>query len=100
MPHRAQLAVSAAVLLLVLVLTIDLRGTIGFSSLAVLVHYAIANASALRLGAGERRFPPVVAVLGLIGCLVLAVTLPTTSVITGVAELGLGAAGWLVLRRR
>jgi APA family basic amino acid/polyamine antiporter len=96
-PHRAQLAVSAAVLLLVL--TIDLRGAIGFSSLAVLVYYAIANASALRLGVEERRFPPAVAVLGLLGCLVLAVTLPTTSVFAGVAVLGVGAVGWLVRRR-
>ena len=47
-PARAQLLVSAAVLLVVL--TVDVRGAIGFSSLAVLVYYAIANASALRLG--------------------------------------------------
>jgi APA family basic amino acid/polyamine antiporter len=54
-PHRAELAVAAAVV--VLVLTTDLRSAIGFSSFGVLVYYAIANASALTLRADERRPP-------------------------------------------
>ena len=96
-PHRAQLAVSAAVL--VLVLTVDLRAAIGFSSLGVLVYYAIANASALRLTSAERRCSPTVAVLGLTGCLVLAATLPAEAVVSGVAVLALGIVGWLLHRR-
>lgn len=43
-PHRAELAVAAVVI--VLVATIDLRGAIGFSSFAVLGDYAIAIAIA------------------------------------------------------
>src|ERR1700752_3027655 len=47
-PHRAELAVGAVVA--VLAATVDLRGAIGFSSFAVLVYYAIANAAAITLG--------------------------------------------------
>ena len=43
-PHHAELAVGAAVVVLVLVT--DLRGAIGFSSFGVLTYYAIANAAA------------------------------------------------------
>jgi basic amino acid/polyamine antiporter, APA family len=46
---------------------------IGFSSFAVLVCYAIANAAAWTLGG------KVVPTLGLIGCLVLAFALPVTT---------------------
>jgi APA family basic amino acid/polyamine antiporter len=74
-PHRAELAVGIVVA--VLVATVDLRGAIGFSSFGVLLYYAIANASAYTLG---RRVIPVV---GLAGCLVLAASLPWTSVVSG-----------------
>ncbi|GAA2693658.1 MULTISPECIES: amino acid permease [Actinosynnema] len=86
-PHRAATAVGAVVA--VLVSAVDLRGAIGFSSFAVLVYYAIANASAWTLG-GSR---PVraVAVVGLVGCLLLAVALPLGSVVAGAAVLAAGA---------
>ena len=44
-PHRAELAAGALIVLLVSVT--DLRGTIGFSSFCVLTYYAIANALGL-----------------------------------------------------
>ena len=50
-PHRAELAVGAVVA--VLAGTVDVRGTIGFSSFGVLVYYAVANASALTLRRDE-----------------------------------------------
>lgn len=73
-PYRAELAVGVAALTGVFVG--DLSGAIGFSAGTVLLYYAIANASALRLSREERRWPRVVAVLGLVGCLTLAVSLP------------------------
>ena len=48
-PYRAEIAVGIAVA--VLAGTTDIRNAIGFSSFAVLVYYAIANASAWTLGA-------------------------------------------------
>jgi APA family basic amino acid/polyamine antiporter len=91
-PHRAELAVAAVVI--VLVSLGDLRDAIGFSSCTVLVYYAITNASALTLN-GRR----VVPALGLAGCVVLALTLPLPSVLSGLAVLAAGAA-WFGVRRR
>ncbi|MFG1659405.1 APC family permease [Micromonospora chersina] len=96
-PHRAELAVAAVVI--VVVSLVDVRGAIGFSSCTVLVYYAIANASALTLGRDPARKLPVqlLAALGLVGCLLLAVNLPVASVLTGFGVLALGAA-WYALR--
>ncbi|MEV2238977.1 APC family permease [Micromonospora sp. NPDC049891] len=96
-PHRAELAV-AAVVILVVVLG-DVRGAIGFSACTVLVYYAITNAAALTLGREPERKLPVqaLAVAGLVGCVLLAVNLPLTSVLTGFGVLALGAA-WYALR--
>ena len=87
-----------ALAVVVLVSLGDLRGAIGFSSMTVLVYYAIANASALTLGPEPGRRLPVraVALAGLIGCLVLVATLPWRSTVAGLAVLGGGAGGyWL-----
>jgi APA family basic amino acid/polyamine antiporter len=101
-PYRAQLAVSAVVL--AVVLTVDVRGAIGFSSLAVLGYYAITNAAALRLRPEERRLPPAVAAAGLAGCLLLGLSLPAGSVLSGILVLAVGAlagaARRATLRRR
>lgn len=83
-PHRAEIVVGVAVA--VLAAFADLRGAIGFSSFAVLMYYAIANASAWTLGGR------VIPALGLAGCLVLAFTLPLSSVLTGLAVVAVGAA--------
>ncbi len=90
-PHRAELAVGAVVAAVASVA--DLRGAIGFSSFAVLAYYAVANASAWTLGA--RRVVPTV---GLLGCVLLAFSLPTTSVLAGVLVLAVGAVVYGVRR--
>jgi APA family basic amino acid/polyamine antiporter len=99
-PHRAELAVAAAVLVLVLVATIDLRGAIGFSSFAVLGYYAIANASALTLTREEHRPARWIPALGVVGCVVLAFSLPLISVLVGAGVLLLGALVWVAQRTR
>ncbi|MGI5274072.1 APC family permease [Nonomuraea sp. CA-218870] len=96
-PRRAELAVGAAVVVLVLVA--DLREAIGFSSFGVLVYYAIANAAALTLGRDEGAPPKAVPVLGLALCLLLAATLPLPSVVAGLIVFAVGAALWAVRRR-
>ncbi len=90
-PHRAELAL--AVVVVALVLTVDLREAIGFSSFAVLVYYAIANAAAVTLPADARRFGRWLPVAGLLGCIVLAASLPLSAVLAG---LGLFAVGLLI----
>lgn len=94
-PHRAEVAVGLAVA--GLVTAVDLRGAVGFSSFAVLTYYAIANASALTLpGPPRTRALPV---LGLAGCVLLAVNLPRASAVTGAVVLAAGAAIWAVRHR-
>ncbi|WP_350281159.1 APC family permease [Kribbella sp. HUAS MG21] len=89
-PHHAELAL--AVVVGILVLSTDLRGVIGFSSFGVLLYYAIANASAFTQPADQRRWPRAVNVLGLTGCVVLAVTLPWRSALAAAGVLAVGLA--------
>jgi APA family basic amino acid/polyamine antiporter len=95
-PVRAELAVGAVVLALTLVT--DLRGAIGFSSFGVLLYYAIANASALRLSPAEGRPLLAVPFLGLAGCAALALSLPTGSLLAGAAVAAAGVALYLTAR--
>lgn len=98
-PRHAQVAVGAAVVLLVC--TTDLRGAIGFSSFGVLTYYAVANAAAFTQRGDERRHRRALNVAGLVGCVVLVATLPVESVVAGLAlfAVGLGAR-WVVVSRR
>jgi basic amino acid/polyamine antiporter, APA family len=89
-PHRAEIAVGLVVAVLAAV--VDVRGAIGFSSFAVLAYYAIANASAMTLRG------KVIPVLGLIGCVVLAFSLPVASVLAGAVVVLLGAVAYWARR--
>jgi APA family basic amino acid/polyamine antiporter len=96
-PDHAELAVGVAVA--VLVLTTDLRGAIGFSSFGVLIYYAIANAAAWTQPAERRRWPRVLNLVGLLGCIVLVATLPLAAIVAGLAMFAAGLLGRAVLRR-
>ena len=95
-PHCAELLIGVVVA--ILAATTDLRDAIGFSSFAVLIYYAIANASAFTLGPDEGRPPRVIPVIGLLGCMVLAFAMPALSVLSGVAVLGIGVAAYTIRR--
>jgi basic amino acid/polyamine antiporter, APA family len=97
-PHHAEVALAG--LVIVLVLTVDLRGVIGFSSFGVLVYYAIANAAAATQRGAKRRWPRALNLLGVAGCLVLVATLPWPSVVAGLVMFAVGLAGRAVLLRR
>jgi len=97
-PHRAELAVAAVVAVAVLVG--DLREVIGFSSFGVLAYYLVANLSALTQTREHRLAPRAVGVLGAVGCVVLALSLPPASVVAGAAVLVAGVVLRLVVRRR
>jgi APA family basic amino acid/polyamine antiporter len=97
-PHRAEVVVGVVVA--VVAALVDVRGVIGFSSFAVLVYYAIANASAWTLEPEGRRHQTLrrksISLLGLVGCLVLAFLLPISSVLVGAAVVAIGAAAYVV----
>lgn len=88
LPLRAELLVAAAAIVLVVVL--NLRSAIGVSGVAVLTYYALANASALTLTNEERRWTPLLAAIGLVGCLALIAALPWRVVLSGIATLAIG----------
>ncbi|HEY1841781.1 MAG TPA: APC family permease [Mycobacterium sp.] len=90
-PYRAEVAVGVVVA--ILAGTTDVRSAIGFSSFAVLVYYAIANASAWTLGGR------IIPTMGFIGCVVVALALPLNSVILGTVVMLIGVTVY-VLRRR
>jgi APA family basic amino acid/polyamine antiporter len=89
-PHRAELTLAAVVSALILLF--DLRAAIGFSSFGVLLYYLIANIAAYRQDAEHRRFPRPMQIVGGIGCVVLAATLPWQSIAGGIIILGIGIA--------
>jgi basic amino acid/polyamine antiporter, APA family len=96
-PHHAEIALAVAVC--VLVATVDLRGVIGFSSFGVLIYYAIANASAYTQPAAQRRWPRLLNVCGVFGCLLLVATLPWQSVVVGLGVFAIGLTGRAIARR-
>ena len=93
-PHRAELAVGAVVAIAVSLA--DLRDAIGFSSFAVLLYYALANASALTLSRQERRWTPVFAAIGVAGCVAISVALPLRSTLAGAALASAGAGVYAI----
>ncbi|MGH2680706.1 MAG: APC family permease [Actinomycetota bacterium] len=96
-PHRAQILISGIVVMVAML--VDLRGAIGFSSFAVLLYYGITNASAWTLRSDERRSPRSFALLGMVGCMALAFSLPIISIITGFGALLAGLTLWAVRQR-
>ncbi|CAB4634409.1 unannotated protein [freshwater metagenome] len=65
----------------------DLSSVIGFSSFSVLFYYSVAHLSALGQPAEQRFLPRFLPVLGLVLCLLLAVSVPGPAVIVSTAIL-------------
>jgi basic amino acid/polyamine antiporter, APA family len=96
-PHHAEIALGVVVC--ALTATVDLRGVIGFSSFGVLIYYAIANAAAYTQPATQRRWPRLLNVCGVAGCLLLVATLPWQAVVAGLAVFVIGLTGRAITRR-
>jgi APA family basic amino acid/polyamine antiporter len=96
-PHRAELGVG--LLVAVTVAFVDLRSAIGFSAFTVLVYYGVTNVSALTLPRSQLRWPRWVALAGLVGCAVLAVSLPIQSVVAGSIVFAIGIMVFLISGR-
>ena len=96
-PRTAQLWLTVVVA--ILTATLDLRGAIAFAAFGVLLYYAVANLAALRQTGAARRTPRALQVAGIVGCLVLAFTLPWQGVVGGVVVLGVGVLVRVLVRR-
>jgi basic amino acid/polyamine antiporter, APA family len=80
-----------------------LEASIAVSSFGTLLYYSITNISALKLPARQRSFPRALALIGLIGCLGLALALPPQDIIIGLLILIIGLlfhAVWLRIQQR
>ncbi|WP_432457327.1 APC family permease [Cellulomonas iranensis] len=107
-PARATVTVGLVVAVLVALL--DLRGAIGFSSAGVLLYYAVAHVAVLRgrtwrattarRGATTAWSVRVLPVAGLVGCLLLVVTLPPSALVTALGVVAVGVVVRGLLRRR
>jgi APA family basic amino acid/polyamine antiporter len=95
-PHHAEVAVAVAVC--VLVLTVDLRGAIGFSAFGVLLYYFVANLAALSQDDEHRRYPRALQVTGAAGCVVLGLAVPVEALLTGLLVLAAGVLYRIVRR--
>ena len=97
-PHRAVLFVGAGAALIAA--TGVLASVAATASLAILVYYAIANLAALRLPPADRLYPSIVPMVGLASCILLAVSLKASVIVTGCVVLFAGVVIRLVLRYR
>ncbi|MEG9247965.1 APC family permease [Arthrobacter sp. Soc17.1.1.1] len=86
--------IATAVVVVVLLVATDVLTVVGFSSVGVLLYYAIANIAAFTLTERQWYAPRWLNAVGALACLVLAFTLPAASVLTMLAVL----AGGLVVR--
>jgi APA family basic amino acid/polyamine antiporter len=84
-PHRAVLAVG--ILAIVVAATGTLAGVARTASFAILLYYAIANAAALRMPAHEKLFADFVPITGLATCILLALSLPLSTIAEGIVLL-------------
>ena len=90
LPVRAEVSVAAVTV--VLVHTLSITSSIAVSGVAVLTYYALTNLAALRLEVDERRWPPTVAIVGLVGCIALVASLPPEAIAGGAAVIIAGVA--------
>jgi len=97
-PWVAQL--TAAGVVIVLLLSTDVLTVVGFSSFGVLVYYAVANLSAFTLTERVVPGPRWLNLAGAAACLLLAFTLPWQSVLVMLAVFAVGLAGRAVVRAR
>jgi APA family basic amino acid/polyamine antiporter len=91
-PKNAVIAVGFLIALLILIGNIKL--TWSLSAFTVLIYYAITNLAALRMSEHERRYPRILALLGLLACLFLAYWVDPSIWIVGLGLIGVGLLWW------
>jgi APA family basic amino acid/polyamine antiporter len=92
--------VAAGAIVAAIVIVADIRDAIGFSSFAVLLYYAVANAAAVTLPRDARRASLAVPVAGLFGCVLLASSLPLSSIVPGAMLVAAGSGLYWIHAKR
>jgi APA family basic amino acid/polyamine antiporter len=83
---------------IVVVLLVDPLWLVGLSSGTILSYYAISHLSALAQPASERIIPRVLPVIGVAGCVLIALALPVASVLATLAVMAVAWLVWWVMR--
>ena len=97
-PHRA--VVLIGVVALVVTLTGTLKGVASAAAFTILVYYGIANWAALRMPREAKLFPDLVPVAGCVACGLLALSLSSATLLTGLMVLLGGVVARLVINPR
>ena len=87
-PYRSVLLVGAVAILVAGFAPFGVA--VGISSFGTLLYYTVANMSALKLAEGQRRFPRLLSLAGLVGCLGLAFSLAIPEIAAGLGILAVG----------
>lgn len=87
-------AIAAAV-----AVTGTLRGVASAAAFTILIYYWIANLAALRMPREAKLYPDAVPTVGLVSCTVLALSLTTPVIVSGLAVLAVGFVLRALLRR-
>lgn len=91
-PTNAVLLV--ALMIAILVLTGNVKTTWSFSAFTVLIYYSVTNLAAIRMSDSERRYPRVIAWLGLFSCVFLAFWVEPAIWLIGLGLIGAGLFWW------
>jgi basic amino acid/polyamine antiporter, APA family len=75
-----------------------LRDIAAAAAFAILVYYGIANLAALRMPASAKLYPDAVPAAGLVGCVILALSLPIETAALGILVLAAGFGGRAIVR--
>lgn len=96
-PHVGIFTTGAIILLLTLLGSFEY--IVRAASFSILLYYSITNIAALKQPTAEQRFGRVVSVLGLFGCLIMALSLPYSVIASGLVILLLGNVLKLVFNK-
>lgn len=91
-PTNAVLLV--ALMIAILILTGNVKTTWSFSAFTVLIYYSVTNLAAIRMSDSERRYPRVIAWLGLFSCLFLAFWVEPAIWLIGLGLIAVGLVWW------
>ncbi|AMV35386.1 putative amino acid permease YhdG [Pirellula sp. SH-Sr6A] len=93
-PTGAVLLVGGCIALLIVIG--NGKTTWSFSAFTVLIYYSITNLAAIRMSDSERRYPSLLAWLGLFSCLFLAFWVEPSVWLVGVGLIGVGLLWWRI----
>ena len=97
-PHYA-IGITGAMMIAMLLVT-DLALVVSVGTFAMLVYYGIANIAAFKIPRTQKRYPPLIACLGVASCVLLMVFLSPVSIAIGLIGLLFGSGYYIHRVRR